>query len=180
MRLPVRATQFFKGTLRCGKLSFFTHWTPPAMLGACELHEDCYTTAPLLGSVTEHELVAWIGEAPSFQNGSAHMSTLPSGCYKHRGVTSAKITQLWFIMGQLPFHNIWQFDSLTAFAVSLSVGVTQLGLRTGLGTDCTSETNDKCFKCLTLAHLNLNQPTAAGRDLFLAHVIRKARSPESD
>lgn len=84
----------FKGTLRCGKLSFFTHWTPPAMLGACELHEDCYTTAPLLGSVTEHELVAWIGEAPSFQNGSAHMSTLPSGCYKHRGVTSAKITQL--------------------------------------------------------------------------------------
>lgn len=73
-----------RGTVRCGKISYFLHWDPAAVLAACELHSDCYATWPLATSPDDDRLVKWLGEAPAYQNGKDHMRSLPPGWYQHR------------------------------------------------------------------------------------------------
>lgn len=74
----------FKGVTRCGKLGYFLHWTPPAYCVSCEIHGgDCYVTVPLMGLVTEDQLVQWLANATSFRCASDRLKTLPAGCYQH-------------------------------------------------------------------------------------------------
>ena len=75
----------FRGTLRCGKISYFTHWTPAAILVSCEIHSgNCYATTPILDGCDEDQLVQWVGDAASFKTGSDHLKFLPKGCYNQR------------------------------------------------------------------------------------------------
>ena len=77
----------FCGKQKVGKLSFFVHWTPPAILAVCNVHTDnCYVTTPLLDGASEDDLVRWIGDGPKFKSAEDHMMVLPGRCYKHRQV----------------------------------------------------------------------------------------------
>lgn len=80
-----QGTAVLRGTARCGKISYFLHWDPPAVQGVCELHNnDCYATWPLTSSPDEHIILEWIANGPSFKSAEDHMKTLPRGWYNHR------------------------------------------------------------------------------------------------
>ncbi|CAL1152414.1 unnamed protein product [Cladocopium goreaui] len=91
VKLPVKGevkrvgSTVFTGSVKSGQISYFTHWTPPAILAVCAIHEDCYTTAPLLGhDVSEDSLVQWLGQGPSFKSEKDHGKFIPAGTYKKR------------------------------------------------------------------------------------------------
>ena len=92
VKLPVTGevkrvgSSIYTGSIKSGQLSYFTHWTPPAILAVCAIHEDCYTTAPLIGdAVSEDSLVQWLGQGPSFKSEKDHGKFIPAGTYKKRG-----------------------------------------------------------------------------------------------
>lgn len=75
----------FSGSVKCGKMSYFIHWSPAAYCATCQIHPDCYCTGPLM-DMSEDLFIRWLGEAPRFRSGSDHMRTVPQGCYQRRTI----------------------------------------------------------------------------------------------
>ena len=71
------------GTVRCGTVSYLTHWSPPAIVAACALHSDCCVSVPLIDG-DEDSLVKWLGEAVCYKSGSDHSACRPKGSYNKR------------------------------------------------------------------------------------------------
>ena len=84
--VKLSGTGVFLADLKVGSISYFLHWSPPAILAQCATHDDCYCTAPLLGEarVPEDELIAWVGQGPSFRSAQDHAQFIPRGCYRKR------------------------------------------------------------------------------------------------
>ncbi len=82
-----QGSSVFCGKQKVGKLSYFVHWTPPAILAVCDVHpNNCYATTPLLDGASEDDLVRWIGDGPKFKSADDHLACLPGRCYKQRQV----------------------------------------------------------------------------------------------
>lgn len=90
VKLPVKGevtrtgSSVYAGSLKAGSISYFFHWTPPAIVATCHIHPNCYTTAPLAGCVSEDDLVDWLGQGPGFKTTRDHEQFIPVGTYNKR------------------------------------------------------------------------------------------------
>lgn len=73
----------YSGSAKVGKLSYYLHWHPPAVLCHCDCHTNCYVTAPLW-EIDEDLLVQWVGKAAAYRTAADHLRFVPEGCYQRR------------------------------------------------------------------------------------------------